>query len=605
MRLIDLHVEGGFLDGLAISFQPDLNVVIGGRGVGKTAIVELIRYCLGVRNLDAELSPDSYDHAVGVLQDGLATLTIEAGGETLAISRTAEQLPTPTVFDNSPLILSQREVETLARTPKGRLSLIDSFFVVPRDAGKAAQAQIKALSVEIRDLCGQIDELHEQLDRREETLSALAKLKKDQTALATNTDARTLRLARIDSLQQQLNGIAQEEHTLVQVLEQLRRWQEALPRNYRVQATLPTWPFENDPIFGIRIAVAEDVELLQQIAGRADGYVAEVNAYRKNIQVRKAPLEEQLRKLRLEMESEQAGSGQLAREISRLEEAVARYSAIEESLKGKLEQAYAAQQRRLSFIAELGERREALADRRQKVVDELNFSLSPKIKVHLRHLADVSAYETSIRDALRGSNLRYGELAPIIAREISPIELCEITFERSVRRLAELLRINEDRAGRLLEAIRDCRLEEILTAAISDEVDFCLLDGAAYKAVDALSIGQRCTVVLSIVLENMNVVLVVDQPEDHLDNEFVAETLIKAIRGRSIFAQTLICTHNANIPVLGEASQVIHLDSNGHRGFVKCAGGLDNTQVVEAVLSVMEGGEKAFTSRAKFYETAL
>jgi predicted ATPase len=108
-------------------------------------------------------------------------------------------------------------------------------------------------------------------------------------------------------------------------------------------------------------------------------------------------------------------------------------------------------------------------------------------------------------------------------------------------------------------------------------------------------------VILPITLEHKERVLVVDQPEDHLDNAFVVDTLIKAIRNRSDSSQMLVSTHNANIPVLGDASQVITMGSDGQRGFVSHVGPLDDQATVEAISLIMEGGREAFARRARFY----
>jgi hypothetical protein len=83
---------------------------------------------------------------------------------------------------------------------------------------------------------------------------------------------------------------------------------------------------------------------------------------------------------------------------------------------------------------------------------------------------------------------------------------------------------------------------------------------------------------------------------------FIVETLIRAILERSSDSQLLVSTHNANIPVLGNASLVVQLASDGHRGFVQWTGPLDSPAIVHAISSVMEGGLEAFRRRAEFYE---
>jgi hypothetical protein len=63
----------------------------------------------------------------------------------------------------------------------------------------------------------------------------------------------------------------------------------------------------------------------------------------------------------------------------------------------------------------------------------------------------------------------------------------------------------------------------------------------------------------------------------------------------------LFSTHNANIPVLGEAARVVRLGSNGRRGFVVHADPLDHRRSVDSIVTIMEGGSEAFRRRERFY----
>jgi hypothetical protein len=598
-----LRVDDGFLADLEIGFDSDLNVLIGGRGVGKTAVIELIRFCLGAPNLDSDLAKESLRHALGVLQDGVATLTVVQNGVEKIVSRTAnDKSPRDASLGPLPIILSQREIETLARTPRGRLNLLDSFFSPISTINKVAVSRIRAISAELRDICGEIDEVEEQLQSRPNIEKEISELKARQLALGSKTKERATKLVQLDGYQKQVNQLSVIEHAFTRARDGLLRWINGLPVGSESRPLLEPWPADADPIGHIRRALQADANDLREIAARARGYLQEVEERISVVQLQRVPIEDQLRKGRQQLELDQEGSGKLAKEISRLEEERARHESLTQSLTAKRDQASKAHASRMEELGRLAEEREELFERRKAVAQSLNQSLYPKVKIDVYHSTDIALYESTLLETLRGSYLRYAEIAPIIAREVSPIELCEIVFFRDSKRLSDLIGISEDRSSRLIAALREGRLEDVLVAPLFDSVEFFLLDGAGLKHIDELSIGQRCTVVLSVVFENTNVVLLVDQPEDHLDNEFVVETLIKSIRNRSLLAQTIITTHNANIPVLGNAAQVIHLDSNGERGFVKNAGHLRDVDIVESILSVMEGGDDAFRRRADFYE---
>jgi hypothetical protein len=207
--------------------------------------------------------------------------------------------------------------------------------------------------------------------------------------------------------------------------------------------------------------------------------------------------------------------------------------------------------------------------------------------------------------ALRGSGLRYNELAQQIATTYSPSEIASLAERRDVQSIALTLQINEERALRLSSALRDPAAAALFTTNVDDDIQIELMDGSDYKGIDFLSMGQRCTVILPIILHHTERMIVLDQPEDHLDNAFVVGTLIKAIEVRSARAQTIIATHNANIPVLGEAARVLHLDSDGDRCFVRATGSISAPNIVEGITTIMEGGREAFARRAEFYAKNL
>ena len=119
--------------------------------------------------------------------------------------------------------------------------------------------------------------------------------------------------------------------------------------------------------------------------------------------------------------------------------------------------------------------------------------------------------------------------------------------------------------------------------------------------MEELSVGQRCTAVLPIVVSHTDHVLLVDQPEDNLDNSFVTATLVQALLSRPSNSQVILVTHNPNIPVLGEADRVVHIASDGRRGRVEFAGALDDPVSVRAITDILEGGREAFERRADFY----
>ena len=94
--------------------------------------------------------------------------------------------------------------------------------------------------------------------------------------------------------------------------------------------------------------------------------------------------------------------------------------------------------------------------------------------------------------------------------------------------------------------------------------------------------------------------IIIDQPEDDLDNQTIYDDVIKLIREMKPFTQFIFATHNANFPVLGDAEQV-HACRYQDENVVVQSGSIDSRPIQQAIISIMEGGEEAFNKRKEVY----
>jgi energy-coupling factor transporter ATP-binding protein EcfA2 len=154
------------------------------------------------------------------------------------------------------------------------------------------------------------------------------------------------------------------------------------------------------------------------------------------------------------------------------------------------------------------------------------------------------------------------------------------------------------------------RAETISRRTIYDSVFADYLNvtpSVKYKKVklSKLSIGQKATVLLKIYLAQGETPIVIDSHDDHLDNEFIMDELVKALRQAKQHRQVIIVSNNGNVVVNSDAEQVIIAcrDDRGEISYL--AGSLENQALRLKLLAVLEGGEEAFSKRQKKYRLNL
>jgi hypothetical protein len=250
----------------------------------------------------------------------------------------------------------------------------------------------------------------------------------------------------------------------------------------------------------------------------------------------------------------------------------------------------------LKRMSELRDQRFAL---RKRVALRLSNQF-PSIRVTVTQAADLTAYQQLVADSLKGSGVKQGPTAERLCQQFLPGELADVIIRNDTSALMQRASFDEDRSRRALNALRNAgRHYAIEAVALDDRPTIELRDGNAFKDSTHLSTGQRCTTILPILLTQSERPLLIDQPEDNLDNAFVYETIVQALQAIQGSRQVIFVTHNPNIPVLGEAARVFVFSSDGQHSTLKQVGTVDECK--DQIEKILEGGREAFLLRKARY----
>ncbi len=198
-----VQIEEGFLDGLDVTLSPGLNVIIGARGTGKTALIELIKFCLDVKGHTPETNRRSFDHALSVLGTGQVTVTISDGNRKIVVSRTANDSgPRATEPFVAPLVFSQTEIESVGLQASGRLGLLSGFTTANDNtaAERDAAAEARSLTAQAASIRREIEDLQRRVAEIPTINAELAKLAPSEQQLSALSAEAGKRKLELDAL---------------------------------------------------------------------------------------------------------------------------------------------------------------------------------------------------------------------------------------------------------------------------------------------------------------------------------------------------------------------------------------------------------------------
>ena len=156
---------------------------------------------------------------------------------------------------------------------------------------------------------------------------------------------------------------------------------------------------------------------------------------------------------------------------------------------------------------------------------------------------------------------------------------------------------------KFVTTLDDVQLDEIAILMPEDEieVEYKLDNSNKYKSLSTASAGQKTTAILTFILSYGESPLILDQPEDDLDNRLVYDLIVKRLTTAKEKRQLIIVTHNANIPVNADAEYIISMDSESEKIRPLVTGSVDSSKIKDEICAVMEGGKGAFKMRSNRY----
>lgn len=580
-------------------------MLIGSRGTGKSSIIELIGWVLGLSSFSEQFEARRQEHVAAILGSGRVSATLQVKNTAFTVARAASD-EAPRVSRQlgfeKPLVLSQNEIELLGLQASGRLKLIDGFRSDSTAASEiSVLAELGSLTSQFAAITAELVEVEAEADDLESVRQALDDARAEQATFDESLAGLAQEQSRLAELSQVLAESAGLEETLKSWSEATRSWAE------QIDSAIPTTPARPQPLAGAELTdhvaaqLSEARVLLERAQQLATSAHEAIESLVSDSAQRSIAAENESRQLRRVLEGASEGAGAAARSVAELEARIVRMEGMLQRVTELDQDRQGLVKARDSYFALLEETRSARVQVRTEVVSSLNEQFGSTIRFRLDALGDVSEYEARIAGSLRGSGVHYNSLAPRLAADLSPAELIRLAERFDVEGFAAATGLATDRSHRAIAALNQGGLEEIATTRIDDLVEVSLLDETEYKSSSEMSTGQRCTAVLPVLLRHDDRLVVIDQPEDNLDNAYIVSTVVKAMSTRRPGSQLICATHNPNIPVLAEAAQIIQMGSDGRRGFVARQGRLSEPPIVSAIIDLMEGGREAFEHRSRFY----
>lgn len=623
-RIVGLITTGGLFSNVAVRLSPHLNTLIGGRGAGKSALVELLRFAYGDEPAEpsqrrmfaqriSKFLRGTDDVIVRVTGNDGVRYLITRSGAFSKVNSNIEFTEQPDVYQISaeggviprnttpheicPIeFFGQGEIQSVALDTKRQLRLIDDNLPLGDTLSAAAgiDTQIVEYENSIRVDESKVSQLRAELSEKPVMEFRLGELTEKLSNpiftehSAWETDARYL--SDIDAY------YFQSLRTLEVGLEPSPSADYAGSPEFTTELTE-----EAERLARARVEAEQAIESAKNKLEEARKLFHEVRsrwntaheAFRQRY--RKTLTDLGVQDLAVVSNERSTVQAHLHRITTEIEPQLA---AAEARIKSN-------SKNRRDLLQKLDESRQTLHKTRQAEVERLNQLLPSAITIQYGQSFDIEPFFNLLLNALRGSGAHgQDSLAEQLATGFTPVELAEIVRANDVAKLVDRS-ISEHNASTVIGALKPIVMKVERCDKPANAVIKLQREGEInYSELHNLSVGEMCSAILSVALIDKARPLIIDQPEDDLDHEFITSSIVEAIRTIKANRQIIAATHNPNIPVIGDAEFVVRVRKQPGQDHcdIEVQGGLELSSVTEQV-QLLEGGADAFQRRSLRYRT--
>ena len=605
-------------------FSPNLNILLGGRGAGKSAAIDLLRFAFEAEPRSGDVNEEVFANRIkGFLQSVGEVLVVVVGSDvqTYIIARSGAY--------------ETRRARSVEFKEAARVYQVLGDDLVQRD-----MAPLEVLGVEFYGqgeaayLANRVDEqlrlIDENLDlsvptasisKAEEQLSAgegrLIEYKRRLEELRVEAATRPRLEERRENLAKSLADPVFEDRSR---WDRERDWVQA--QQDWVQSILKSLPESVPTRTGGTINIEESSAkaVLTKIQELSDGILkssqTDLNSFRAALTDAMSGL--QGHRLEWNAAFKIAENQYLARlaelgaedlehiaiELRNVEQSLTHIDAnVDPDIKRIESEITSLENHRGALLATLEKARLEISKLRLDFVDELNSRLGGDVMVDLSG-RDRSHYFEAIDNALQGSGMqRREDQILLVCESFTPEKLVDIVRTSSIDQLTAI-GVTQHSASLIISQLQDEVLYKI------ERIDIPPLPSirirregeSTFTDLSSLSVGEKCSAILSIALLSKGKPLVIDQPEDDLDHAFIINSIVQGIRTAKSGRQIIAATHNPNIPVLGDAEMVYRVARRAGKDicYIVNSGGLEIPQITTEVQG-LEGGAEAFERRRLRY----
>lgn len=619
-QILGVRFHGGFLDGQRIHFSPNLNCIIGGRGTGKSTTFEALGCLSGTPSensvIDSEVWPGE-----------LSLYWRDAVGQEYCLQKlVGEELTNLNDGDFGPVnfpldCYGQGETTRLGQRAKGDplalLKYLDRFMDL-----EEAQAVEDAARDRLLELQTKIEEAERQVALIPRYERDLTTTRQQLQASEKANASEVIKLQRMLADEREIRARIKEAWETAQAIVTggaLKKKVEEIRCAAR-PSEISVGVKELQSIVAGADVLDNHVASLDAILGQqADAFgailIRELSAWRmkeaeakRSIEIKRQELEAQ--GVRLDMTF-----------IQKLAADEAKYKKTLETLNKWKPHLATLKAERSKVLKERWSARDRVSTARsaygKEASEVLRASLSD-LQVTLKFVPNGSAPEAAEQiQQMMGWRTNQVPRASLITEKLTLPKLLEAIEKKNAAAIAVLSfddgtqPFNTQDANEIITrlgepkvkyALERCAVHDLPRLLVTKKI---IRDGKEQhvtREFSKLSLGQQQSILLTLLLSSEGSdPLIIDQPEDNLDGEFIYSSFVPVLRRAKERRQIIIVTHNANIAVLGDAEQIVVLKAHGDAGIITARGSIDDAVTRKEACNILEGARAAFQRRAKIY----